>query len=81
MQFIITIVKYTCMYIFSIHLCKCVKLYLPHHYYLLITHCCTDLRRKEQERSEKTRSQVHSIYRDTVHSNVTAGSQGILDRT
>lgn len=43
---------------------------------LVITHCCWDLRRKEQERSEKTRSQVNSIDRD---SNVTAGSQGILE--
>lgn len=52
------------------------KLYLPRHYNLVITHCCWDLRRKEQERSEKTRSQVNSIDRD---SNVTAGSQGILE--
>lgn len=33
-------------------------------------------RSKKEERSEKTRSQVHSIDRD---SNVTAGSQGILE--
>lgn len=65
------------MYIFSIvHICKCVKLYLPHHHYLVITHCFSDRRRKEQERSEKTRSQAHSIDRD---SNVTAGSQAILE--
>lgn len=70
------------MYIFfnfihlHIHLCKCVELYLPHHYYIVITHCCWDLRRKEQERSEKTRSQVNSIDRDSY---VTAGSQGILE--